>query len=227
MFRGAMEVAEEERDRVRRMAEFRTLLEKRIQKAEAELERLRVFHEFVDAALSKKGLKRVEIAKPVPPPPTPPETAPTKPVELEGALPLKTVTGELLANLYVGEDSVRVVLAEDKAFNVNTPPFTTFFVDKVSEALGVPLKNVIKGLVCFYDNNPVLVVVCGDDRLDLEKVSRILGANVRLGRAKDLKAIDFKMGGVPAVGSGLKTIVDKKVLERGFIVGSAGSSSLE
>lgn len=94
---------------------------------------------------------------------------------------------------------------------------------KVSEALRVPLKNVIKGLVCFYDNSPVLAVICGDDRLDLEKVSRILRANVRLGRAKDLKAIGFKIGGVPAIGSGLKTIVDKKVLERGFIVGSAGS----
>ena len=94
---------------------------------------------------------------------------------------------------------------------------------KVSEALGVPLKNVIKGLVCFYDNNPVLTVICGDDRLDLEKISRILRANVRLGRAKDLKAIGFQIGGVPAIGSGLKTIVDKKVLERGFIIGSAGS----
>jgi len=94
---------------------------------------------------------------------------------------------------------------------------------KVSEALGVPLKNVIKGLVCFYDNNPVLTVICGDDNLDLEKISRVVGANVRLGRAKDLKAIGFNVGGVPAIGSGLETIVDKKVLERGFIVGSAGS----
>jgi len=93
---------------------------------------------------------------------------------------------------------------------------------KVSESLGVPLKNVIKGLVCFYDNNPVLTVICGDDRLDLEKISRILRVNVRLGRAKDLKALGFQIGGVPAIGSGLKTIVDEKVLERGFIIGSAG-----
>jgi len=94
---------------------------------------------------------------------------------------------------------------------------------KVSEALSVPLKNVIKGLVCFYNNNPVLAVICGDDRLDLEKISRVVRVNVRLGRAKELKAIGFQIGGVPAIGSGLKTIVDKKVLERAFIVGSAGS----
>jgi len=121
----------EERERIKRMAEFRTLLEKRIQKAEDELKRLRVFHEFVEAALLEKELKRVEAAKPVSPPPTPPQVAPTTPMEHEEAVPLKTVTGELLANLYVGEDSMRVVLVEDKEFNVNTPPFTAFLVDRV------------------------------------------------------------------------------------------------
>jgi len=119
----------EEEEKIR-MAEFRSLLEKRIQKAEAELKRLQVFHEFVDAALLEKGF-RGEVAKPVSPPPTPPDVAPATPVEQEGTVPLKMVTGELLATLYVGEDSMRVALAEDKEFNVNTPPFMTFFVDRV------------------------------------------------------------------------------------------------
>ncbi len=41
------------------------------------------------------------------------------------------MTGELLANLYVSEDSLRVVLAEDKDFDINTPPFTQFLVERV------------------------------------------------------------------------------------------------
>jgi len=49
----------------------------------------------------------------------------------ERSIPLKTVTGDLLADLYVGEDLMRVVLAEDKSFDVNTPPFTSFLVERV------------------------------------------------------------------------------------------------
>jgi len=127
-----------EEEKIKKMAEFRTLLEKRIQEIETELEGLRVLLEFIDTALLEKGFKRAEIVKPTLPPievaplppPTLPEVAPPI-VEYEMAVPLKTVTGELLANLYVGEDSLRVVLAEDKEFNINTPPFMSFLVERV------------------------------------------------------------------------------------------------
>jgi len=127
-----------EEEKIKKMAEFRTLLEKRIQEIETELEGLRVLLEFIDTALLEKGFKRAEIVKPALPPievaplppPTLPEVAPPI-VEYEMAVPLKTVTGELLANLYVGEDSLRVVLAEDKEFNINTPPFMSFLVERV------------------------------------------------------------------------------------------------
>lgn len=127
-----------EEEKIKKMAEFRTLLEKRIQEIETELEGLRVLLEFIDATLLEKGFRRAEIVKPAPPPtgvaplppPTLPEVAPPV-VEYEMAVPLKTVTGELLANLYVGEDSLRVVLAEDKEFNINTPPFMSFLVERV------------------------------------------------------------------------------------------------
>jgi hypothetical protein len=56
---------------------------------------------------------------------------PLPPTEYESVIPLKTVTGELLATLHVSEDSLRVVPAEDKSFNVNTPPFTPFLVERV------------------------------------------------------------------------------------------------
>jgi len=136
-------VAEEDQ-RVRKMAEYRALLEKRVQEVETELEGLRALLELVNATLLEKGFKRAEIAKPAPmpssvtaeeelAPPTPREAeAVTPPVlEYEHAVPLKTATGDLLANLYISEDSMRVVFAQDKRFDVNTPPFTTFLVDRV------------------------------------------------------------------------------------------------
>ncbi|KPV65155.1 MAG: hypothetical protein AOA65_0413 [Candidatus Bathyarchaeota archaeon BA1] len=127
---------EREEGKIKRMTEFRTLLEKRIQETQTELEGLRALLEFIDAALLERGFKRAEIIKPTLPaeaipPPKPLEVAPPPLVEYERAVPLKTVTGELLANLYIGLDSMRIVLAEDKEFNINTPPFMAFLVDRV------------------------------------------------------------------------------------------------
>jgi len=136
-------VAEEDK-RVRKMAEYRALLEKRVQEAETELEGLHALLELVNTTLLEKGFKRAEIAKPAPAPPpiaTEEELAPPTPseaetvtppvLEYEHAVPIKTATGDLLANLYISEDSMRVVLAEDKRFDVNTLPFMPFLVDRV------------------------------------------------------------------------------------------------
>ncbi len=121
---------EKEEEKIKKMVEFRTLLEKRIQEVETELEGLQVLLEFINAALLEKGFRRAEIVKPTPPVPPPMEVAPPV-IEYERVIPLKTVTGDLLADLYVGEESMRVVLAKDKEFNVNTPPFMAFLVERV------------------------------------------------------------------------------------------------
>jgi uncharacterized membrane protein len=46
-------------------------------------------------------------------------------------VPLKTVTGDLLAHIYTEKDSMQITLAEDKNFDINTPPFMSFFVERV------------------------------------------------------------------------------------------------
>jgi len=134
---------EAEGDKIKKMAELRVLLEKRVREIEAELEGLRALLDFVNSALVEKGFKRAEIVKPTPSPsveeellpPAPPSssvevTAPPV-LEFEQAIPIKTATGELLANLYMGEGSLRVVLAEDKRFTVDVPPFMAFLVERV------------------------------------------------------------------------------------------------
>jgi len=134
---------EEEGDKIKKVAELRALLEKRVKEMETELEGLRVLLDFVNSALVEKGFKRAEIVKPTPTPtaeeellpPAPPRigvevTAPPV-LEYEQAIPIKTVTGELLANLYMSEDSMRVVLAEDKQFTVDVPPFMAFLIERV------------------------------------------------------------------------------------------------
>ncbi len=119
----------EEKEKIKKIAELRSLLEKRVVDMETELEGLRTLLGFINGTLIEKGFKRAKIAKPVST--TAKAVSPTQVPESERNIPLKTVTGDLLANLYVGEDSMRVVLAEDKSFDVNTPPFTSFFVERV------------------------------------------------------------------------------------------------
>jgi len=137
------EEKEAEGDKIKKVAELRALLEKRVKEMETELDGLRVLLDFVNEALVEKGFKRAEILEPTPTPtaeeellpPAPSSTrvevAPPPVLEYEQAIPIKTATGELLANLYMGEDSMRVVLAEDRRFTVDVPPFMAFLVERV------------------------------------------------------------------------------------------------
>ncbi|MCW3993976.1 MAG: hypothetical protein NWE85_05370 [Candidatus Bathyarchaeota archaeon] len=127
----------EEAEKIKKFVAFKKKLEKRVEGLESELNELRLMLEAVNSILLEKGFKRAEIAKT-------PVTAEVSPVkeevlvqppqpsaEYENVIPLKTVTGESLATLHINQDSLRIVLAEDKNFNINTPPFTQFLVERV------------------------------------------------------------------------------------------------
>ena len=126
-------------EKIKRLVSFKQKLEKRVEELESELKELQATLEALNFILLEKGFKRAEITK------SPAEiealvpkeevtvepSPPLPPTEYESVIPLKTVTGELLATLHASEDSLRVVPAEDKSFNVNTPPFTPFLVERV------------------------------------------------------------------------------------------------
>jgi len=117
-----------EAEKMRKVAELRGYLEKRIEDAKKEVENLETLLELVNEVLLEKGFKRPELSEPSvskPKPPPPPSA------EYKRVVPLKTITGQLLATLYVGDDHLRVVMAEDKNFRVDTPPFTQFLIERV------------------------------------------------------------------------------------------------
>jgi hypothetical protein len=118
-----------EGEKIKKIAEFRTLLEKRVQEMKTELEGMQALLEFVNATLLEKGFKKAEIKKPVSTPIMPESPPPA--TEYKESIPLKTVAGDLLANLHVAKDTMQVVPAEDKEFNINTPPFRSFLVERV------------------------------------------------------------------------------------------------
>ena len=131
----------EEAEEVKRLLAFKKKLEKRVEKLESELKELKSILEAVNSVLLAKGFKRAEIAKaPVLMPTSPAGVVPTEeemalppaPMpEFKEVIPLKTAAGEPLAKIYVGDGFLKIVLAEDKNFNVNTPPFNQFLVERV------------------------------------------------------------------------------------------------
>jgi len=120
----------EEKEKIKKIAELRSLLEKRVETMETELDGLKTLLSLIDETLIKEGFKRAEISKPVQVAPKQ-ETPPPSVTQQNKGVPLKTVTGDLLAQLYIEKDSVQIKLAEDKNFDVNTPPFKSFFVERV------------------------------------------------------------------------------------------------
>jgi len=119
-----------EKEKIKNIAKLRALLEKRVETMETELDGLKTLLSLIDTTLLKEGFKRAEISKPVQ---TPPKQATPLPsvIQQKKGIPLKTVTGDLLAQLYIEKDSMQITLAEDKNFDINTPPFTSFFVERV------------------------------------------------------------------------------------------------
>lgn len=107
-------------DILKKIAELREILEQRVRGLETELEGLRLLLEFVNNILLEQSFKRAQIVKPQPPI--------SAHVEVTT---LRTKSDEILANLYMGDDSMRIVPADDKDFSVNTPPFMTFLYERV------------------------------------------------------------------------------------------------
>ncbi len=134
---------ERREDKIRKMAELRVSLERRINELQTELDQLRALLDLVNSALLERSFKKPEITKsPAPTPVTeePAVPSPPSPIQVEAtsfsseyaeATPIRTVAGELLANLYTNEEAIHVVLAQDKQFTVDIPPFTAFLVDRV------------------------------------------------------------------------------------------------
>jgi hypothetical protein len=132
----------EDSEKTKKLVTLKTKLEKRIEGLKSELEELQSMLDSVNSILLEKGFKRAEITKEsrkaeaAPPSekealakPEPSYAQPSS--ETESPASLTTATGEPLATLYVCEDLLRVSPATDKVFNVNTPPFMAFLVERV------------------------------------------------------------------------------------------------
>jgi len=131
-----------EEETVKKLAEAKAYLEKRISELEGEISRLRSFLDAVDVTLTEKSFKRAEAPKTLPPPFAMPPTAPVAPPPTgpapspyQQAYPLKTVTGVHLADVYVSDRELKVVSAPNMKYDVNSPPLRAFLIGRVLEPM--------------------------------------------------------------------------------------------
>lgn len=130
----------EDADRMKRLITFKKKLETRIEELDIELKDLKSTLEIVNSIVLEKGFKRPEISTKSAVTASigeKEESAAPKEVvrtdsELQDITVLKSDNGEVLADLHVEDDgSLHVVLAKDKDFDINTPPFNQFLIQRV------------------------------------------------------------------------------------------------
>lgn len=131
-----------EEETVKKLAEAKAYLEKRISELEEEVSKLRSFLNVVDVTLTEKSFKRAEVPKTMPPPFKMPPTVPAAPTPTGPApppyqqfYPLKTVTGVHLADVYVSDKELKVVSASNMKYDVNSPPLRAFLIGRVLEPM--------------------------------------------------------------------------------------------
>jgi hypothetical protein len=122
-------------EKLKALVSFKKKLEARIGELDSELKEAVATLETVDSILLEKGFKRGDM-KDVAKPKDEVSVKEEKPVqpqapEPESVIPLKTMSDESLALIYVDKHSIHVLPDESKNFSVNTPPFSHFLVERV------------------------------------------------------------------------------------------------
>ena len=97
---------------------------------------------------------------------------------------------------------------------------------EAAAAVGTAVGQIAKSLVFMVGDEPVLVLASGANRVDVEKMNRLLGRKIRRANAETVRRITgFSIGGVPPVGHStrLKTIADEDLLNVPVVYAAAGT----
>jgi hypothetical protein len=113
----------------KRLAELKSYLEKKVADHQNEIHNLQSFLETVDNILAEKSYRRVQLPKSIP------ET--TGAIESNPPQTIRTISGVLLADIFVEGQDLRIVPSKDIKFDANAPPLRSFLVGKVLEPLHV------------------------------------------------------------------------------------------
>ena len=121
-------MAELQNQTTKKLADLKAYLEKQLGEHEDEMKTLRGFLETVDALLTEKSYRKIEIPRSVI------EAIAKAPGTQHGQV-LTTMSGVVLAELYVEGSDLRIVPARTLKLDSNAPPLRAFLLGKVLEPM--------------------------------------------------------------------------------------------
>lgn len=102
---------------------------------------------------------------------------------------------------------------------------STRTAQEAADAIGCSIGQIVKSLVFVADHEPFIALVSGENRVDLEKLEKLLQAPVRRATAAEVKtATGFAIGGVAPVGhvAEMRVLVDETLLTYEQVWAAAG-----
>lgn len=133
-------------EEIKRAANTKEWIEERIAELEGQIEKLRETLLVVDSVLKRTSFRSAaEIppaAEEAPPAPAPAKKETGQVSEVRQIRRGKE--GPLIANAYVSSASVSIVPTTDAKLSTNTPPFKTFFVNRILEGMKQKDKEIVE-----------------------------------------------------------------------------------
>ena len=114
---------------IKNLMDLRSYLEKKIEELEDETRKLKALFKIVGEAVVTKSFRGAES---IPRIQTKTDTLTMKNWE---EVPLKIASGTLLATMHVSDEDIRIIPNEGLIFDINTPPFQSFLINRVLEGI--------------------------------------------------------------------------------------------
>lgn len=124
---------------------------------------------------------------------------------------------------------VKVAIArKGYSFEIKVLPDSTRTAKEAAEAIGCTIPEIAKSLIFkgAESDNPILVIASGSNRVDTEKISKLVNEKVVKADADFIRSeTGFAIGGIPPVGHkySLNTIIDEDLMNFDVIWAAAGT----
>ena len=103
---------------------------------------------------------------------------------------------------------------------------STHTAQEAADAVGAPVAAIVKSLVFLADGEPLLVLVSGPNRVDVDALGERLGVTLAKADADTVKAATgYSIGGVPPFGhpTPLRCVMDEDLMVLDEVWAAAGS----
>ena len=100
-------------------------------------------------------------------------------------------------------------------------------VDEAAAAVGCEPRQIAKSIVFVVDGDPVVAVLSGAKRVDVDGLCSVLDcAEARPATPEEVRAATgFAPGGVPPFSHGLPVVMDRALLEEGYVWAAGGDGN--